>query len=937
MGDDIPSPGGHSHRLRESIDRKPNVFVQFFRSVFGYRKTLLTLFVAVALVATVVLSLVENQLAAIPPPWRKGEQNLLDRTWLDLQYITAKPHSYTQRANDEVRKYIEDQVWHAVAESGVQYVDVDNEAKSDSATMWSDKSHVLYYESNNVMVRINGTNPKLPALLLSAHYDLVPLSYGVTDDGMGVALLLGVFYHVMLQKQPKRTIVFNFNNDEEFGLLGANAFVKHPWFKQLGYFLNLEGTGAGGKAMLFRTTDYGIARHFDVRFPYATLIFQQGFANRLVHSETDYFVYYEKGGLRGLDLAFYRPRDLYHTTRDLIRLLTRRLLWHMMSQALDFTVKFSAESNDMDFANDVDRDAAVYQSVWRWLIVFPVSLLIVFNAIAAIAFPVLLIILIVIIAHHKKNWHVTLVNVNKFPVLFAVLVVGLRFFAALIQKINRFIPNNSFLIVAATMFSVFVVLNYVVLNGVNWLTRNYKVTNHDEKLIVILELALLAWVGVVYLTVKLTHNRPGDDHTGEWPITVVFVLLLAAGLFGLLGWALRPAHHHEPEDTPEAQPLLQEDTEEYGANDTTEEHRSEASSLLTNTDGGLAGFVKTYSYDWWLQFLLAVPVALFFVYNSGYLVLDGTVKLIQESLKSEQMVYRFLQYFAMAWALPYLPFVFKLNRFIVYVLLAQIAVGVAYTALGTPFDEANPLKLRFLQTIDVGSKTGVSQVHALGRWLAPMKEVLQDLPLVKTNGASVSCDKGADGVADCHFKLKLWPVVTNGTKPSDLLRVKVKNNSPDTPFGLMGAEISITAPASRACVVRFNTTSAGSSLYKENPVKTVVVMSHRNKTNAAITRGAPEVFLRDSHGNYIFKKLQGITELALNKLDWDRPWKLALHWVPDFLDSDQAPTPLAVDVACYWSDGHLPAWKEVVHYSPANVAWANQQKGLVAARTSVEL
>ena len=54
-----------------------------------------------------------------------------------------------------------------------------------------------------------------------------------------------------------------------------------------------------------------------VRYPYATSIFQQGFNNHVIHSETDYKVYKE-AGLRGLDLAFYKPRDKYHTGRIIL-------------------------------------------------------------------------------------------------------------------------------------------------------------------------------------------------------------------------------------------------------------------------------------------------------------------------------------------------------------------------------------------------------------------------------------------------------------------------------------------------------------------------------------------------------------------------------------------------------------------------------------------
>ena len=49
----------------------------------------------------------------------------------------------------------------------------------------------------------------------------------------------------------------------------------------------------------------GLKNFGGVRYPYATSIFQQGFNNHVI--QTDYKVYKE-AGLRGLDLAFYKPR-----------------------------------------------------------------------------------------------------------------------------------------------------------------------------------------------------------------------------------------------------------------------------------------------------------------------------------------------------------------------------------------------------------------------------------------------------------------------------------------------------------------------------------------------------------------------------------------------------------------------------------------------------
>ena len=66
----------------------------------------------------------------------------------------------------------------------------------------------------------------------------MPTSYGVTDDGMGVAVemeLLRYFIH----HPPRNSMIFLFNNFEEGGLVGARQFTQHPWFKSVKLFINL--------------------------------------------------------------------------------------------------------------------------------------------------------------------------------------------------------------------------------------------------------------------------------------------------------------------------------------------------------------------------------------------------------------------------------------------------------------------------------------------------------------------------------------------------------------------------------------------------------------------------------------------------------------------------------------------------------------------------
>ncbi len=138
-----------------------------------------------------------------------------------------------------------------------------------------------------------------------------------------------------------------FNNGEEDGLCGAFAFGNSPLYPFVSTFLNLEGAGAGGRATLFRTTDLEVTSAYrGSPEPFGTVVGTDGFKLGLIRSETDYRVFVGSYGLRGLDMAFYRPRTRYHTRQDDRRHASRDSIWHMLSSALTTTINLSGDAGD---------------------------------------------------------------------------------------------------------------------------------------------------------------------------------------------------------------------------------------------------------------------------------------------------------------------------------------------------------------------------------------------------------------------------------------------------------------------------------------------------------------------------------------------------------------------------------------------------------------
>ncbi|KAJ3090873.1 hypothetical protein HK102_002420 [Quaeritorhiza haematococci] len=269
-----------------------------------------------------------------------------EAAWQHLKSIGSQPHGYNSDANLHIRQFIVDvasgfRSLAALKGLPKDYIQI---LKTDpvNLTTWCN----FWYESNNVIVRVRGsqslrsvgkraetgkeTSPNsgkddAPALLVSAHYDSTPVSHGVTDDGIAVAVMLEMLRTLIYNPPLKYDVIFNFNNAEELGLNGAQAFIQHPLFKNVKGFVNLEGTGvaAGKRSLLFRTNSMSMSRAFGVaaKYPHASVITN--------------------------DIMRFIRRYLYHTPRDDLDHVTPLSVQHMGDNLFHF-VKHLCNDTDGD-------------------------------------------------------------------------------------------------------------------------------------------------------------------------------------------------------------------------------------------------------------------------------------------------------------------------------------------------------------------------------------------------------------------------------------------------------------------------------------------------------------------------------------------------------------------------------------------------------------
>lgn len=438
--------------------------------------------------------------------------------WLDLAELTNGYHPYNSRRNDEVHEFLLRRIEEILQENEKLSIDHNggtdawkqSQKSSPAVTVFNDmESNVscstlgsigsegqgrlpglsTYFEGTNIMVYIRGSEDQegewwtkqeralkthgRGGVLVNAHYDSVSTGYGATDDGVGVVTVLQLIkYFTTPGKQPKKGIVALLNNGEEDFLNGARAYTQHPLSKFAYTFLNLEGAGAGGRATLFRSTDaevtgaYGKSPH-----PFGTVIGADGFKLGLIRSGTDYQVFEDTLGLRGLDVAFWYPRARYHTDQDDAKHTSIGSLWHMLSAAVATMESLTSDTSDTftgprsDGESGKVKNGRPTEAVWFDLFgivfpVFPLRGLFAWSLTLLISSPLILILISYLLIRSDKFYFFSAyppaqgdgVRVSlygwrgftRFPVAVVIssaLTIGSAF---LVRKINPLIVYSSY-------------------------------------------------------------------------------------------------------------------------------------------------------------------------------------------------------------------------------------------------------------------------------------------------------------------------------------------------------------------------------------------------------------------------------------------------------------------------------------------------------------
>lgn len=217
----------------------------------------------------------------------------------------------------------------------------------------------------NITARLKGTS-NTRAILLVSHYDSVPTSFGASDDGSGVGVLLETLRALKSGPVLNNDVIFLFTDGEEVALLGARAFLaEHPWAKDVGLVLNFEARGAGGPSIMFETSDQNgrLIEEFSKAAPDPVANSLAHEIYRLLPNNTDLTIF-KDANLPGLNFAFIERSTHYHTQLDTTDEIDENSVQHHGNYALALTKHFG----NVDLLNVRARNAVYFDVLGLFLV-----------------------------------------------------------------------------------------------------------------------------------------------------------------------------------------------------------------------------------------------------------------------------------------------------------------------------------------------------------------------------------------------------------------------------------------------------------------------------------------------------------------------------------------------------------------------------------------
>jgi hypothetical protein len=329
-----------------------------------------TLILAGCLIAAALLACLQERTPKPLPVDAPPQVFSAGRAMADVRIVGRAPHPVGSAANMAVR----DHLVRRMAELGLS----PQVRRMDSAAyrQVGDQSNVFGAVVENVVGVLPGLDRTAPAVLVMAHYDSVPGSPGAADDAAGVAAGLEIMRALKARGMARRDVMLLLTDGEESGLLGAGAFFRaDPLARRVGFVLNMEARGGGGRAQMFETgpgaaETIALFSHTAVRPASSSLAVK---LYSMTSNDTD-FTRSRAAGLPGLNYAFIGRQFDYHSASSTPETLDQGALQDIGRQVLAaaagaaFAPALPREGGEAVYANTFGSGVLAYPPWCGWIV-----------------------------------------------------------------------------------------------------------------------------------------------------------------------------------------------------------------------------------------------------------------------------------------------------------------------------------------------------------------------------------------------------------------------------------------------------------------------------------------------------------------------------------------------------------------------------------------
>lgn len=313
---------------------------------------------------------------------------------------------------------------------------------------------------HNILTRIEGSKQG-KALLVLAHYDSTPNSYGAADDGSGIVTILEwVRAYLASGKQSINDIIILFTDAEEQGMLGAKLFTaSHAWAKDVGFALNFEARGSGGPGFTLVETNRGNAnmielyKEANLKYPLATSLFYSLY--KLLPNDGDSRILRERLDIDGFLFAFIDDHFDYHRPTDTYENMDLNSIQHQGSYLMPLVAVFA----NTNLSNIKTNENVVFFNFpllglvsYSYKLIFPLTI-------------VTIIFFLALVIYGFRINRLSMKMIGRGAVLFLLLIVAcgvIGFFGGNkipdLASANRF-PENGHIYI---LFFVFLCLSFLL-------------------------------------------------------------------------------------------------------------------------------------------------------------------------------------------------------------------------------------------------------------------------------------------------------------------------------------------------------------------------------------------------------------------------------------------------------------------------------------------